>query len=55
MLTKPSKKKLCDKNCPYDCAECKNEKKWLKALDKAERKEMKRIGRDECKRGWYRE
>lgn len=51
-LLKPRRKKDCDINCPYDCKECKREDKWFKALEKAERKEAKRIARKECKRGW---
>lgn len=51
-LLKPRNKKNCDPNCPYDCKECKREKKWYKALERAERKEVKKLAREECKNGW---
>ena len=54
-ITKPRNKKSCDPNCKYDCKECVRESKWLKAYERAERKEMKRLAREESKIGWREE
>lgn len=51
-IEKPKRKKDCDPKCPYDCTECRRESKWYKALLKAERKEAKRLAREECREGW---
>lgn len=46
------RKKDCDPKCTYDCKECKREDKWYKAYLRAEKREMKKFAREECKRGW---